>query len=261
MQSRSVAAVIGVAALIAVGSPAAAEPTVTELPLESGGIQRVLFISPANPSAALIMLPGGNGMVEFGPAGTFRQMGNSFLLRTLPLWQEQGFAVAVLSSPNGMSLLGYRHTPAYAAALGEAVDFVRTRANLPVWLVGTSQGATAAVGGAAHHGGKVAGIVVMSSVTGRSNAGETLFDSEPGQITVPVLIVGNTGDTCTASPPTDAPKIAEALTQSPRKEILYLESNTIKGSPCEAESPHSYFGIEQGAVERVAEWIRSMSKP
>ena len=255
-----IGAVAGVMALIALGSPAAAEPMVVELPLENGGIQRVLFISPTNPGAALIMLPGGNGMVEFGPGGTFRQMGNSFLLRTLPLWQEQGFAVAVLSSPNGMSLLGYRHTPAYAAAIGEAVDFVRTRTNVPVWLVGTSQGATAAVGGAARLGGKIAGIVVMSSVTGRSSAGETLFDSEPGRVAVPVLIVSNSGDTCPASLPSNVPQIAQALTEAPRKEMLYLESTIIKGPPCETESPHSYFGIEQSAVERVAEWIRSVSK-
>ena len=68
------------------------------------------------------MLPGGNGMVEFGPDGGFRRMGEALLLRTLPLWQAQGFAVAVLTPPNGMSLLGYRHTPAYAAAIGQAVD-------------------------------------------------------------------------------------------------------------------------------------------
>ena len=76
------------------------------------------------------MLPGGYGMVDFGPGGIFRD--NSFLVRTLPLWQEQGFAAAVLSSPNGMSLMGYRHTPAYAGAIGQAVDFVRSRENLPV---------------------------------------------------------------------------------------------------------------------------------
>jgi hypothetical protein len=43
-------------------------------------------------------------MVEIGN-GSIRRMGETFLLRTLPLWQGQGFAVAVLSSPNGMSLL------------------------------------------------------------------------------------------------------------------------------------------------------------
>jgi pimeloyl-ACP methyl ester carboxylesterase len=169
------------------------------------------------PPAALIMLPGGNGMVEFGPDAGLRRMGGSFLLRMLPLWRATGFATAVLTPPNGMSLLGYRHTPAYATAIGEAVDFAAGRANVPVWLVGTSQGTTAAVGGAARVGGKIAGIVLMSSVTGRSSAGETLFDSEPGRVAVPVLIIANSSDTCPASNPKDAPKIAEALTQAPSR--------------------------------------------
>ena len=97
------AAAAGIMALIALVLPARAEPVVTELPLEDGGIQRMLYVAPENPRAVLLMLPGGNGMVEFGPDGGFRRMGNSFLLRTLPLWQARGFAVAVLAPPNGMS--------------------------------------------------------------------------------------------------------------------------------------------------------------
>ena len=73
-----------------------------------------------------------------------------------------------------------------------------------------------------------------ASITGRSGAGETLFDSEPDRVAVPVLIVANKGDACPASPPGDAAKIAEALSQASRKEILYLESTTIKGSPAAA---------------------------
>ena len=160
-----------------------------------------------------------------------------------------------------MSLLGYRHTPAYAAAIGQAIDFLHNRAELPVFLVGTSQGTTAAVGAAARLGEKVAGVVLMSSVTGRSSAGETLFDSEPGEVRAPVLVVGNNGDTCPASPPNDAAKIVEALTRAPRKDILRLESATANGPPCEAESPHSYFGVEQDTVARVSAWIRSVAGP
>src|ERR1700756_4786800 len=99
---------------------AAADTLVTDLPLEEVGSQRLLYASPENPRAALIMLPGGNGMVEFGMDGSIRNMGESFLLRTLPLWQAQGFAVVVLSPPNGMSLLGYRHTASYVATIGQA---------------------------------------------------------------------------------------------------------------------------------------------
>jgi hypothetical protein len=157
-------------------------------------------------------------MVEIGNDSSIRQMGEGFLLRTLTLWQAQGFAVAVLSPPNGMSLLGHRHTTAYAATLGQAVDSVRSRANVPVWLVSASQGSTAA--SAARVGRKVAGIVLMCSVTGRSSSGQTLFDSEPEHVAVPALTVANTGDACPASPSGDAPKIAATLAQAPRKEVV-----------------------------------------
>ena len=157
--------------------------------------------------------------------------------------------------PNGMSLLGQRHTPAYAATIGQAVDFVRAHANIPVWLIGSSQGSIAAVSGGARLGGKIAGIVVASSITGRSSSGETLFDSEPELVTVPALIVANTGDTCPASPPSDAPKIVAALAHAPRKEIVYMQSVAIEGQPCEGMSPHGFFGIETVTVERISEWI------
>ena len=253
--SRLVLAVAAGMLLIVPASRATAETFVTDLPLEDGGSQRVLYAAPANPRGALVMLPGGNGMVEIGNDGSIRRMGQNFLLRTLPLWQAQGFAVAVITPPNGMSLLGHRHTPAHAATIGQAVDFVRSRANVPVWLIGTSQGSTAAVGGGARLGGKVAGIVLASSVTGRSSSGETLFDSEPGLVAMPALIVANTGDVCPASPPGDAPKIAAALAQAPRKEIVYVQSAAIEGPPCEAMSPHGYFGIEAATVERIVAWI------
>jgi pimeloyl-ACP methyl ester carboxylesterase len=234
---------------------AAAETLVADLELKDGGSQRVLYAAPEKPRAVLIMLPGASGMVEIGMDGTIRRMRENFLLRTLPLWQAQGFAVVVLSPPNGMSLLGHRHTAAYAATIGQAVDFVRSRADVPVWLVGTSQGATAAVGGGARLGRKLAGIVVASAVTGRSSSGETLFDSEPGLVAVPALIVANTGDACPVSPPGDAPKIAAALAKAPRKEVVYVESRALEGQPCEGKSPHGYFGIEAATVQRIAEWI------
>jgi hypothetical protein len=220
-----------------------------------GGSQRVLYADPGKPRAVLVMLPGGNGMVEIGADGSIRRMGQNFLLRTLPLWQAHGFAVAVVTPPNGMSLLGYRHTSAYATAIGQVVDFARSRSNVPVWLIGTSQGTTAAVGGAARLSDKVAGIVLASSITGRSSSGETLFDAEPERVAVPVLIVANTSDTCSASPPGDAPRIAAALSGAPRKEIIYMQSAALEGQPCEATAPHGYFQIEAMTVERIAQWI------
>ena len=57
---------LAVAAGMLLMGPATGETLVTDLPLQDGGSQRVLYAAPANPRAALVMLPGGNGMVEIG---------------------------------------------------------------------------------------------------------------------------------------------------------------------------------------------------
>jgi hypothetical protein len=57
------------------------------------------------------------------------------------------------------------------------------------------------------------------------------------------------------SAPGDAPKIAAALAHAPRKEAVYMQNVAIEGQPCEAMSPHGYFGVEAATGERIAEWI------
>lgn len=164
----------------------------------------------------------------------------------------QGFNVVVPGPPNGQSLIGRRSTSAYAAELDRVVDFARSRSNVPVWLIGTSQGATGAVNGGAHLS-KVAGVVLTSSVTQRNRADETVFDSEPGLISAPTLVVVNTADTCRATPPADASRILAAVVRSSRKELLMFESREIQSGPCEAESPHGYFGIEALVVQQIGD--------
>src|SRR5579864_536536 len=238
-----------VAAVLALwGLPAAAQAVVQDI----GGTQ-VLYSGPANPRAIAFVFAGGDGMVAFTGAGQITQGRGNFLLRTQSLWLAQGFAYMTLASSS--SLLGQRHTPAYAAMIGRAIDFARTRSNAPVWLIGTSMGSIAAANGAAHLSGKVAGVVLTSSVAGQSRAGETVFDSDLGAIAVPALVVSNRGDTCPVAGPGFAPQILAALSRSPRKDVIYFDSTQIQSAPCEAMSPHGYLGIESDVVQRIAAWI------
>jgi hypothetical protein len=233
------------------GAPASAQAIVQDI----GGTQ-VLFSGPANPRAIVFMFAGGDGTVAFNSAAQVTHMGANFLLRTQSLWLAQGFAYMTLASPS--SLFGRRHTPAYADTIGRAIDFARSRANIPVWLIGTSMGSIAAANGAAHLPGKVAGVVLSSSVAGANrSANETVFDSDLGAIAVPALVVANRGDTCGSAAPGFAPQILAALTRSPRKEVIYFDSRQIQSDPCEAMSPHGYLGIEADVVQRISDWIRT----
>lgn len=235
-------------ALARLASPVSAQAVVQDI----GGTQ-VLYAGPANPRAVVFMFAGGDGTVSFNTAGQITHMNSNFVMRIEPLWLAQGFGFATLGSSS--SLMGQRHTPAYAATIARGIDFVRTRTQAPVWLVGTSQGSIAAANGAAHLPGRVAGVVLTSSVAGRSASGETVFDSDLGAVAVPALVVANRGDTCPSAGAGFAPQILAALARSPRKDIIYVDSNQLQSDPCEALSPHGYLGIEANVVQRISGWI------
>jgi pimeloyl-ACP methyl ester carboxylesterase len=247
--------VLVVPAARAQGVPVTAE--VVDLALPTGGSGQVLFLGRRSGQATVILLAGGDGVFTIDAAGNVTPDRN-FLVRTRGLWVAQGFDVVLPGPPNGQSLSGRRSGADYAGELDRVVDFARSRSNAPIWLIGTSQGAIAAVNGGARLGSKVAGVVLTSSITRPGRAGETIFDAGPGLISTPVLVVANSADTCASTPPGDAPAILAALVRSPRKELMLFESHEIRSDPCRARSPHGYLGIEPVVVQRIAEWIRSV---
>lgn len=241
------------AGFIALTMAIAATPAMAQAVVQDIGGTQLLYNGTATPRAVVFVFAGGDGTVAFTPAGQFTHLGGNFLLRTESLWLAQGFAFATLASSS--SLLGQRHTPAYAATIGRAIDFIRSKTTAPIWLIGTSMGSIAAANGASSLGGKVTGVVLTSSVAGQSRAGETVFDSNLGAIAVPALVVSNRGDTCPIAGPGFAPQILAALARAPRKDIIYVESHQLQSEPCENMSPHGYLGIESDVVQRIASWI------
>ena len=241
----------------ALGETAPGSPVVSDVPI-AGGTERVLFLGTPGARALLVLLPGGDGIIGLDNGGAVHQLGSNFLVRTTGQWVGQGFDIILPDAPNGASQTGQRHLPAYADAIGKAIDLGRSRAALPVWLIGTSRGSIAAVNGAAHLGSKVSGAILTSSVTRPGDAGETIFDAEPGVIAVPVLVVSNEYDTCAETPPGDAPVVLSALTRSPRKELIMVTSGQIakRSDPCAGASPHGYLGIEGMVVQRISDWIK-----
>jgi hypothetical protein len=248
---------IGVAALILAATlrVALAQAVVADLPVPSGGTERAAFFAAPQARATVILLAGGEGIVSIDNDGSSST--SNFLIRTRTMWLQYGINAVVLSSPDGRSMNGQRSQPAYAAALGAVVDFARSRSNVPVWLVGTSNGTVAAANGAARLGGRVAGVILTSSITQVNRSGETMFSAGASSIAVPALVVSNTHDTCRSSPPGDAQNLIAAMASSPRKEAILADSTELHGDPCEPMSPHGYLGIEASVIGRIAAWINA----
>ena len=234
-----------------------AVPTVETLQLAGGKSMHVLYDTPEHPIATLVMLPGGTGRIGVLPDGQLRYA-HEFTVRTRAEWVARGYAVIIPDTPNRMNLRGYRHTSDYAQALATLLEQVQQRSSRPIFLIGASQGAIAAVNAAAHLSG-ITGIVLAEAVSIKGRSGETVFDASPGEVRVPVLIVTNKKDGCWVAPPSHVALVADALQRS-----IDVQRFTVEGGQqyaaraCSALSPHGYKGIETDVIDGIQHWIEQL---
>jgi pimeloyl-ACP methyl ester carboxylesterase len=221
----------------------------------AAGEPRVLYASPQAPRGTVVMLPGGSGDVGLDEDGDVAH-GKNFVVRTRDLWTARGYAVMIPDAEDGRNLRGLRNTPEYAKVVGDLVRAAHARAPGPVFLLGTSQGAVAAMNGAAHLSkAELAGVILTESVSRHSKSGETVFDASPDRVTAPALVVANRDSACRVAPPEDASRIAAAMTGAAEVKVIYVQGGVTRSWACGSESPHGYFGIESAVVDQIADWL------
>jgi pimeloyl-ACP methyl ester carboxylesterase len=222
----------------------------------AGGHQRVLFVVPPKPKAAIVMLPGGSGNIGLTRGGHIRHH-NNFLVRSIGLWNARGYAVLIPDAIDGSDLRGLRSSPPYAQLVARIVDFAHDQVAVPVFLLGTSQGSIAAMNGAAHAPLEgLAGVILAESVSVLGSSRETVFDADPQEVRVRALVLANQDDRCDVAPPSMAPQIATAMTHSPDVKVEMISGGVSKSSQdCGPLSPHGYYGIEEQVVSVIDNWI------
>ena len=228
-------------------------PAVLDVPVPGGGTERALLLRPDRPRGTLVMLPGGAGTVGIGADGTVARPDN-VVIRTAPLWLDRGYALLIADA--GENLRGARAGTAYGGAVAALVAAAHAAVPGPAVLVGTSQGAIAAVNGAGR--ADVAGLVLLEAVSRLGGSGETVFEARPAAVAAPVLVVANGADRCPVTPPGDAARVAAAFTGASRVDVLRLAGPDAGGRDCGSLSAHGYRGVEGEMVERVAGWLERL---
>ena len=221
--------------------------------------RRVIFLLPPEPTAAVLLFPGADGVIGIGTAGFVRN-DDTFLVRTRDLWRSENLAVALFDTPAGVSLLGKRGGVAFAEVAASILDRLAALApGVPLFLVGNSQGSTGAASLAANlPPGRIAGLIVTSPISVRNAAGETVFDARPDRVGAPVLVVTHASDTCRLSLPSEAEKIAAAFKAAPRRDVLRIEAKSpLRDAPCGPYGPHGFLDAEGTTVRQITAWMRS----
>ena len=225
-----------------------------------------------NADAALILLPGGGGLLDLDSRGCPRMLKGNSLVRTRSLSHHQNLVTALVDAPSDHQgpdgLGGFRITPEHAEDLGKVIVDVRRRTGLQVWLVGTSRGTISAVNAAARLTGLHApdGLVITSPVTSGRRGGrkawtaQTVFSLDLDAIRLPVLVVAHAADKCIRTPPGLATRITQR-TNGVREQRVTVTGGPGRDDPadvnsCKGRSPHGFIGQENDVITGIARFVR-----
>ena len=225
--------------LLAIGSLAGNAWAADELVLvrshDAGAVAYVLTTGGSTPAYAVILMPGGNGILD--PRMTNGRLtmraGGNFLIRSRALFAAGPFVAASTDA-----------TTSPERILAIAGDLQQRFGPLKVYVIGTSRSTESTMALAAPLDGKVAGFVHSSSMSAISG-----FDTRPYKSRH--LIVLHKGDVCRVTLPT----AGEAAHRKFGTELIEMDGGKATGPDCEAFSHHGYNGIEAETVNKIKAWI------
>jgi len=256
MRARAVAAGVFLAAWV-LGYVAHAEDQKVELQTRPGVTDAFLLTAPPGPPvASMILFTGGPGILG-------KTMQN-FLIRSRGKFAAAGFLVASIDVPSdrqsGFNAV-IRGSAEHARDVAAVIAWLRQKAAVPVWLVGTSTGTISAANAAARLKGSAGGDgLVMTSTFVPSVSPPPSIPSvvDVGSITLPTLFVHNRDDACETSQFQNVTPLMARFTHASRKELIVVSGGSPPQSgPCDSFARHGYIGIEDEVIADIVRWIKS----
>lgn len=242
--------------------PAFAADTLLTLSPRPNVSLRVLVDRPAAPIGSVVLMAGGDGVLDIDSQGRIgSRLADNHLVRTRSLYVRAGYAVFVPDVAADLkSTHNFRFGKAYAQDVAAVVAAAREEAR-PVAIIGTSRGALAVASVFTRQSAVLPDAAVISSGVLMGNEGKGGSASTVGdvmEIRVPVLLLRHRLDSCRASPPADAEKFKEMLTGSPRVDVVTLEGGGPRSKtadPCGSSHYHGFWGIDDQAVAATVQWL------
>jgi pimeloyl-ACP methyl ester carboxylesterase len=253
---RSIMRILLIGLLLASSTAALAEDKLIKLDTRPGVSVSFYYMKRDGAAATIVLLPGGGGGIGLKDGVP---TSDNFLVRSRDHFAAHGFNVAVVNRPTDKELdYEFRVSPAHIEDLRQVVEYLKTDAGLPVWLVGTSRGTVSAAAAAIAFGNeKLAGLALTSSVTSNKRTG-AVPEQKLETIRIPVLVLHHEKDACSVTFPRGARWIIDGLKNAPVKKLIMVNGGANPtGDPCENQHWHGYIGMEKEAVDIIADWIKN----
>ncbi len=190
-----------------------------------------LLNKPAGAAAgSVILIPGGDGVLDVRPDGSFSSLKGNQLVRTRKAYASQGLASLTIDS---------------GVNVAAAVAYMKTVAQ-PVTIVATSRGSLRVAGAL---GAKPDAVVLTSAFLNEVKGAV----GSPGALPR-TLVVHHRQDGCKKTPPT-AVEPFKAWGGS-KVTVTWFSGGTDQGDPCQAKGYHGFAGQDGAVVSTVSAFAK-----
>ena len=253
--------------LCEVSETALAQQEIVTLPTRPPVTQSYFLTSiPTELQAVAVLFPGSGGLINLRSENGQPRFGQgNFLVRSRAQFVKNGVVAAILDAPSdqqtvwGMTdefRLGELHFTDVSAVLD---DLGQRFPATPLFLIGTSRGTISAAAIGARVDGRVAGVVLTSTMfrpapKKSQEPGPGLSKFDFANIKTPVLFVHHVSDQCEVTPYSDTARFSDKYPL-----ITVFGGSPPQSGPCDAFSAHGYLGKEPETVEQIVNWM--LKKP
>lgn len=222
-----------------------------------------LFImAPKNSKTTVLLLPGGPWVLGGRDVKTQRPKGRNFLVRSAPLFFDNGLTTVIMDKPSNAPDLNdgiARTSNQHADDILAVATYLKKKFDHPVWLIGTSRGTQSAAAAAIRDKSQViSGLVLSASMLGTNRSEVSLLGLDLDKIRVPVYVSHHQKDECGNTNPQEIPLLVQALTNAPKVQVKLIESgHSPTERVCGPMHWHGYINAEAETVNGIASWIKS----
>ncbi|MBI2739682.1 MAG: hypothetical protein HYX38_24430 [Rhodospirillales bacterium] len=241
----------------------AAESVLTLMPRPDVTL-RVLVDRPASPVGSVVLMAGGDGVLDLDAKGNIGSaLRGNHLVRTRADYVKAGYAVFVPDiASDQRGTRGYRFGTDYPNDVAAVIAEARKVAT-PVAIIGTSRSALAVAAVFTRQSAVRPDAAVISSGVLMGNDGGAGSASTMGDLSrvyVPVLLLRHRLDACRVTPPADADRFKALLAGAPKVDIVTLDGGGPRSSTadaCGASHYHGFYGIDDQAAAATVQWLRA----
>ena len=230
---------------------------VIDISIDAAKSQRILFFPAAKAVANVILFPGGDGIVGITDDGKAARPNHTFT-RSMTIWDKQGVTAVLFDTSDSLGNHGeFRNSGDHLNRISHVIAFLREKNNLPVWLIGHSNGTLSVsnyINASPENEANVDGLVILGTE-------HTVDFKRP--LKLPILAVHHVRDACNVTPLAASVRVIDAAkTTSPRAELIRLDGGREESMPCKARSYHGFLGIEDELIGRISSFMKeTIAKP